>query len=191
MGGVIDQLARWYLGGTFRPRTDETDWCRHIVREFHKAADTHANCLMDIVILDLERSGQRLISPKNCRKHIASWCLSMAQDGRAAWVRLPGYWLRDETGSFQKIAYAGRVLRNISDMTVERESMRTGIKRLKVLFPTKVRLFDFKIESSGRTVQYKIDAQSLRLFGHHDDVNDVYRAGANRLQNKQTVLEST
>ena len=45
--GVVDQLVRWYLGGTFWPRTDETDWCRHIFREQNKAADTHANWLMD------------------------------------------------------------------------------------------------------------------------------------------------
>ena len=37
--------------------------------------------------------------------------------------------------------------------------------------------------NSGRTVQYKHNAQSLRLFGLHDDVNDAHRAGANRLQN--------
>ena len=40
---VVDQFVRWFLGGTFRPRTDENDWCRHIFRESHKAADTHAN----------------------------------------------------------------------------------------------------------------------------------------------------
>ena len=45
--GVVDQFVWWYLGGTFRPRTDETDWCRHIFRESNKAADTHANWLMD------------------------------------------------------------------------------------------------------------------------------------------------
>ena len=44
----------------------------------------------------------------------------------------------------------------------------------------------FKLENSGRTVQYKLNAQSLRLFGLHRDVNDAHRAGANRLQNKQT-----
>ena len=45
-------------------------------------------------------------------------------------------------------------------------------------------LFDFQVENSARTVQYKLDAQSLRLFGLHSDVNDAHRAGANRLQNK-------
>ena len=43
--------------------------------------------------------------------------------------------------------------------------------------------------NSGRTVQYKLNAQSLRLFGLHDDVNDAHRAGANRLQNKKTLRE--
>ena len=46
--GVVDQLVQWFLGGTFRPRTDETCWCRHIFRESNKAADTHANLLMDL-----------------------------------------------------------------------------------------------------------------------------------------------
>ena len=55
--------------------------------------------------------------------------------------------------------------------------------------------------STGRTVQckllidvvqvgqykYKLNAQSLRLFGLHSDVNDAHRAGANRLQNKTII----
>ena len=41
--------------------------------------------------------------------------------------------------------------------------------------------------NSGRTVQYKHNAQFLRLFGLHGDVNDAHRAGANRFQNKQTT----
>ena len=45
--GVVDQFVGWFLGGTFPPRTDENDWCRHIFRESNKAADTHANWLMD------------------------------------------------------------------------------------------------------------------------------------------------
>ena len=44
-----------------------------------------------------------------------------------------------------------------------------GIERLTVLFPIKVSLFDFKVFNSGRTVQYKLDAQSLRLFGLHSE----------------------
>ena len=45
--GVVDQLVRWYLGGTSRPRIDESDWCRHIFRDSNKASEKHANWLMD------------------------------------------------------------------------------------------------------------------------------------------------
>ena len=66
--------------------------------------------------------------------------------------------------------------------------INSGIEHLTVLFPTVVSLFDFQVENSGRTVQYKLKAQSLRLFGLHSDVNDAHRAGANRLQNKTKTV---
>ena len=45
---ITDQFVKWYLSGTFRPRNDdESCWCRHIFRESNKAADAHANWLMD------------------------------------------------------------------------------------------------------------------------------------------------
>ena len=28
--GVVHHFVRWFLGGTFRPRTDENDWCRRL-----------------------------------------------------------------------------------------------------------------------------------------------------------------
>ena len=60
-----------------------------------------------------------------------------------------------------------------------------NVRHLTVLFRTEVSSFVFKVEKSGRTVQYKLNnAQSLRLFGLHSDVNDAHRAHANRLQNK-------
>ena len=81
---------------------------------------------------------------------------------------------------------------NASAMIAEREALRMGIEHLTVLFPTEVSSFDFQVENSGRTVQYKLNAQSLRLFGLHSDVNDANRAGANRLQNKkQTIHNNT
>ena len=67
--------------------------------------------------------------------------------------------VRDEYGSFEKVSYGGRVLRNASAMTAEREAVRMGIEHLTVLFPTEVSSFDFQVESSGRTVQYKLNAQ--------------------------------
>ena len=59
-------------------------------------------------------------------------------------------------------------------MTAEREALRMGIEHLTVLFPTEVSSFDFKVENSGRTVQYKFNAQSLRLFGLHSCVFVVF-----------------
>ena len=47
MRGVVDQFVRWYIGGLFRPRTDDADWCKHIFREHSTVADKHANQLMD------------------------------------------------------------------------------------------------------------------------------------------------
>ena len=102
--------------------------------------------------------------------------------GAAAWI----LWIRDEYGSFEKVSYGGRVLRNASAMTAEREALKLGIEYLIVLFPTEVSSLVFQVETTVRTVQYKLNAQSLRLFGLHRDVNDAHRAGANRLQNKQT-----
>ena len=78
------------------------------------------------------------------------------------------------------------MLRNASAMIAEREALKKGIEHLTVLFPiVEMSSFDFQVENSGRTVQYKLNAQSLRLFGLHSDVNDAHRARANRLQNKQ------
>ena len=109
----------------------------------------------------------------------------MEPEGRAdlvlaAWI----LWLRDEYGSFEKVSYVGHVLRNASAMTADREALRMSLEYLTVLFPTEVSSFDFQVESTGRTVQYKLNAQSLRFFGLHRGVNDAHRAGANRLQNK-------
>ena len=96
--------------------------------------------------------------------------------GAAAWILV--------TRPFEKISYCGCA----SAMTAERGARRLGIEHLTVLFPTEVRTFDFKVENPCRTVQHKLNAQSLRLFGLHRDVNDVHRAGANRLQNKQKTI---
>ena len=70
-------------------------------------------------------------------------------------------------------------------MIAEREALRMGIEHLTLLFLREVSSFDFQVESKDRKVQYKLNAQSLRLFGLHRDVNDTHRAGANRLQNNK------
>ena len=185
--GAVDQFVRWFLGGASWPRTDEKYWCRHIFRKSNKAPDTHANWLMDN---GGSGPGAQWEAPDLHEKMHKSRHILVSFDGdrkvsglvAAAWI----LWLRDEHGSFEKVSYGGRVLRNASAMTAEREALRMGIEHLTVLFPTEVSSFDFHVDNSGRTVQYKFRAQSLRLFGLHNDVYDAHRAGANRLQNKTT-----
>ena len=168
--GVVDQFVRWFLGGTFRPRTDENDWCRHIFRESNKAADTHANWLMDNG--DSGPGAQWMASDlhdkiQKSRHIVLSFDGARRKSGlgAAAWI----LWLRNEYGIFEKVSYGGCVLKNASAMIAEREALRKGIEHLTVLFPTVVSSFDFQDENSGRTVQYKLNAQSLRLFGLHSE----------------------
>ena len=111
--GVVDQFVRWFLGGTFRPRTDENDWCRHVFRESNKAADTHANWLMDNG--DSGPGAQwrwRLISTIKCKNHVI-FVLSFDGARRGVdFVRLRGFCgYRMNTVSFEKVSYGGRALR--------------------------------------------------------------------------------
>ena len=68
--------------------------------------------------------------------------------------------------------------------------MRKGVEQLTALFPVEASYFDFVIENDGRTTKYKLNAQSLRLFGlrNNDDAKDVHRAGANRLKKWQKKM---
>ena len=138
-------------------------------------------------ILDLERIGWRLISTIKCKNHVILRCLLMEPEGGVGLVRLLGFhgYGMNMVSLRKSVSYGGRGLMNASAMIAERETLRMGIEHLTVLFPTEVSAFDVQVENSARTVQYKLNAQSLRLFGVHSDVNDVHRAGANRLQNKQ------
>ena len=138
-----------------------------------------------MVILVLERNGTASVFHDKIQKsrHIVLSFDGARRGsglGAAAWV----LWLRNEYGISEKVSYGGCGLKNASAMIAKREALRKRIEHLTVLFPTVVSSFDFQVENSGRTVQYKLDAQSLRLFGLHSDVNGAHRAGANRLQNK-------
>ena len=54
-----------------------------------------------------------------------------------------------------------------------------GIEQLTNLFLKVAGSFDFQIKQIERTVQYKICAQSVRLFGlHSNDVKDAHRPDA-------------
>ena len=153
-----------------------------------KPRDTHANWLKDN---GDSGPGAQWMAPDFHDKTQKSRHIVLSFDGArretglgaAAWI----LWLRDEYGTFEKVSYGGRVLRNASAMIAEREALRVGIEHLTDLFPTEVRSFDFQVECTDGTVQYKLNAQSLRLFGLRRDVNDAHRAGANRLQNNKIL----
>ena len=86
---VVDRFVRWFLDGTFQPRTN--DWCRHIFRKSNKAADTHANCLMDNGDSGL---GAQWMAPDvhdKCKSHVILCCLSMVPEERVGLVRLLGF----------------------------------------------------------------------------------------------------
>ena len=90
---VVDQFVRWFVGGTFRPRTDENDWCGHIFRGSNKAADTHANWLMD---KGDSGPGAQWMAPDLHDKMQKSRHIVLSFDGpegRADLVRLLGYYV--------------------------------------------------------------------------------------------------
>ena len=83
------------------------------------------------MILDVERSGKSLISTKKIHKTryiLVSFDGTRRESGlgAASWI----LWFRDESGFFEKISYGGRVLRNASAMTAEREALRSARVRL-------------------------------------------------------------
>ena len=89
-------------------------WCGHIFRESNKAADTHANWLMDN---GDSGPGAQWMAPdlhdkmqKKSRHIVLSFDGARSESGlgAAAWI----LWLRDEYGTFEKVSYGGRVLRN-------------------------------------------------------------------------------
>ena len=76
----------------------------------------------------------------------------MGPEGRADLVRLLGYcgYGMNTVLLRKKVSYGGRVLRNASAMTAEREALKLGIEYLTVLFPTEVSSFDSQVESTDR-----------------------------------------
>ena len=57
------------------------------------------------------------------------------------------------------------MLMDTSTTVAEPVALRMGVKRLADLTPTQVGLLDFVTQVEK--VLYKLDAHSLRLFGHH------------------------
>ena len=185
---VIDQFVRWYLSGTFRPRDDESCWCRHVLRESNKAADTHANWLMDNGDSRPDAQWKRrdyrekTESSETCRSLVRwsekrkwRWCGSVdIVDTNYEW--------------FERISHGGKVLMDTTAMNAEREALRLGVGHLMSLFPVEAKDFQL-VENESRETKYKVDTQSMRLFGLlNDHTEDVHRADANRLGEEKSTL---
>ena len=190
---VNDQFVRWYLGGIFRPRNDESCWCRYVFRESNKAADTHANWLTDNgdshpgaqwkrrdYREKLKAAKHVVLSFDGARRGIG--------DGAAAWI----LWIRNMNGEFERISHSGKVLKDTTAMNAEREALRLGVEHLMTLFPVEAKDFHFVVENESRETKYKVDTQSMRLFGLRNDcAEDVHRADANRLGEKKKFDHET
>ena len=79
---------------------------------------------------------------------------------------------------------------NTTAMTAEREALSMGVEHLATLFPVETKDFQFVVENESRE-KYKVDPQSMRLFGLcNDHAEDVHRADANRLEKKKALLKN-
>ena len=77
-------------------------------------------------------------------------------------------------------------------MAAEREALRLGVENLMTLFPVEAKEFQFVVKFESRETKYKVDTQSLRLFGFcNDHAEDVHRADANRLERKRSTSKAT
>ena len=98
-------------------------------------------------------------------------------DGAAARI----LWIRNMNGEFERISHGGKVLKDTTAMTAEREALSMGVEHLMSLFPVETNDFQFVVENESRETKYIVDTQSMRIFGlRNDHAEDVHRANANR-----------
>ena len=89
-------------------------------------------------------------------------------------------------GEFERISHGGKVLKDTTAVNAEREALRLGVEYLMSLFPVEAMDFQFAVENESRETKYKVETQSMRLFGLRNDcAEDVHRADANRLDKKK------
>ena len=105
------------------------------------------------------------------------------ETGAAAWI----LWIRNMNGEFERIAHGGKLLKDKTAMTAEREALRMGVENLMTLFPAEAKDFQFVVENESRETEYKVDMQSMRLFGlRNDHVKDVCaHRGISELKSKR------
>ena len=116
-----------------------------------------------------------------------SFSRSMEREEEVVMVRLRGYCGYEiMKGEFERISRGGRVLKDTTAMNAEREALRSGVEHLISLFLVEANDFQFVVENESRETKYKVDTQSMRLFGFRNDcAEDVHRADANRLGKKK------
>ena len=68
-------------------------------------------------------------------------------------------------GEFERISHGGKVLKDTTAMNAEREALRSGVEHLMSLFPVEAKDFQFVFGNESRETKYKVDTQSMRLFG--------------------------
>ena len=146
-----------------RPRNDESSWCRHVFRESNKAADTHANWLMDNGDSTPGAQWKRRSYREKLKaaKHVVlsfDGARRGSGDGAAAWI----LWIRNMKGEFERISHGGRVLKDTTAKNAEREALRSGVEHLMSLFPVETKDFQFVVENESREIKCKVYA-SLRL----------------------------
>ena len=107
-------------------------------------------------------------------------------------VRLRGYCGYEiMKGEFERMSHGGRVLKDTTAMNAEREALRSGVEHLISLLPVEAKDFQFVVENERRETKYKVDTQSMLLFGLRNDcAEDVHRADANRLGEKRNKHKS-
>ena len=87
-----------------------------------------------------ERNGNDEITKTNSKQRNTSFSRFDGarrgnEDGAAAWILR----IRNTKGEVDKISHGGKVLRDTSAMTAEREALRISVQQLKTLLPVETR----------------------------------------------------
>ena len=62
-------------------------------------------------------------------------------------------------GEFERISHDGKVLKDTTAMTAEREALRMGVEHLMTLFPVETKRFSVCCENENRNTKYIVDTQ--------------------------------
>ena len=113
-----------------------------IFRESNKAADTHANWLMDNGDSNPGAQWKRrdhCVKLKSAKHVVLSFDGARRGNGNgaAAWI----LWIRNMNGEFDRISHGGKLLKDTTAMTAECEVLRMGVEHTMTLFPAEAKKF--------------------------------------------------